>query len=122
MPGGPQDQTGGLQRSGELSIVSILYLPPVIFLVIGTARQGAATVIISLPPHLPTRRQQIHTKKYGFYSLMLPPSAGRFLCHWPSSFLPLGQQGLLPLLLTEKNIDTITMGHTHMENYTIILQ
>ena len=75
--------------------------------------------LTTTPPHSKATNSNY---KYEFYSLTPPPSTGGFSCHQPPSFSLLGWCWLLLLPGLKKNIDTITMGHTHMETYTIILQ
>ena len=75
--------------------------------------------ITTTPPHSKATNSNY---KYEFYSLVPCPSASGLFGHWPPFLMLLGQLCLpFLLLLTEnKNIHTITIGHTHIENYTII--
>ena len=75
-PRGLLDHTGGLQNLGNCPSVFCIFSSNILAII--AARQGIATVIISLQPHCPTQRQQIQTKEYGFYSLPPPPLASGF--------------------------------------------
>ena len=72
--------------------------------------------------HLHTQWQQKKTTNMKFYSLAPPAPASGLFGHWSPFLSPLGQLCLFFfLLLAEKqNIHTITKGHTHIENYTVI--
>ena len=77
--------------------------------------------ITTTHPH--TKVNKTQTTNMKFYSLVSFVPAGGLFGHWPQFFSLLGQLSLffLLLLLAEKqNIHTVTIGHTHIENYTVI--
>ena len=120
VPRGLPDHMGGPPGQGSYLLVPCTFSGSTSCHSYCKARNGHWDYFLTTtPPHTKATNSNY---KYEFYSLMPPPLAGGFLHHWPPSFLPLGWQWLLLLPLTEKNINTITMGHTYVENYTIILQ